>query len=63
VAEVLGVPGGVDDLAGHRVDLAARRPGPDGLERRLLGPQDGGVDLGVARVELARGERPVQSEA
>jgi hypothetical protein len=58
VAEVLGVPGAVDDRAGDRVDLLAQRPGPDGGERLGLRAQDEVEDLAVLRVELAGGERP-----
>jgi hypothetical protein len=58
VPEVLGVSRVVDDRAGDRVDVAALGPGPDGGERRLLRAQHEVVDLPVARVELARGDRP-----
>ena len=47
-------PAAVDDLARDGVDLAARRPGAHGRERRLLGAQHELVDLAVARIDLAR---------
>ena len=36
VAEVLGVPGGGDQVARDRVDLAPLGARPDGVQRRLL---------------------------
>ena len=57
VAEVVPVPLGGDQVARHGVDLAARRAGPHGVERRLLGAQDEVVDLRQVVVELAGGPR------
>ena len=58
VAEVLGVPGRVDDLARDGIDVAAGRPRAHRGQRLLLSALDELVDLAVAEVKLAGGERP-----
>ena len=45
VAEVIAMPGGGDQVAGDRVDLAALETRPDRRERRLLRVQHGRIEL------------------